>query len=495
MKIFLPALLALSFSVAAVAAPAKPNIDARGVAALDKSIAYYKGLKSFAVTATDTITQPGKTQRFRSRLSLQTPLRMSLSVVDLDAPDPAREPQMIGLVGAGSLVISLNRQPATTIALHSEKERADAILNLSQTSPSLVKSVLALAFNTNPARGDFVKSVRFGPIREGSRRLLNVTVVRDYGDDSALATLEYRLAPQTYALQKLVAHRQRAGRNVVIVTELGPALANWKGTQSATDAAVYSLQKLAPAIAQRAPRAGQKVNVMIAPKARAIFARATALYAAEQRLRGAWTTHFGKYDFQVRFDFDRAGLLRLQQPETEDSLLVCDGKNFWRQNTLEKPARFKRETAPGQLTTAVIKELGLAIGGGPLISDGPDIADFINNINALSAQEVSLKMTDEVLEFRATTLPAQVTGGQFCDLVRLTTLGVRQSGAKGLRTEQLTYWFAQSDGRLMRVQERVTDGSSVTTSDSQFTSQDFNPTFAPGTFEFVPPPGAVLSTK
>ena len=66
--------------------------------------------------------------------------------------------------------------------------------------------------------------------------------------------------------------------------------------------------------------------------------------------------------------------------------------------------------------------------------------------------------------------------------------------ASGETVKQETFWFARSDGRLVRLQTREVEGKEAArTTDEQVTKQTFNPTFSPDTFKFAPPPGAVLS--
>ena len=96
---------------------------------------------------------------------------------------------------------------------------------------------------------------------------------------------------------------------------------------------------------------------------------------------------------------------------------------------------------------------------------------------------------------RAITLPAQIFQGELCDLVRVTTLDNDLMPEKGAYLVQKTYWFAQKDGRLLRIQEHTKLGSSpASTSDLQVTMQDLAPQFSDQSWKFVPPKYAA-STK
>lgn len=73
------------------AAPAKPQIaaksqiDPRGVAALDESVAFYRRFPSFAVTATEVLTTDESVRRNKYELNLQYPRRASLTMTETDA--------------------------------------------------------------------------------------------------------------------------------------------------------------------------------------------------------------------------------------------------------------------------------------------------------------------------------------------------------------------------------------------------------------------------
>ena len=58
----------------------------------------------------------------------------------------------------------------------------------------------------------------------------------------------------------------------------------------------------------------------------------------------------------------------------------------------------------------------------------------------------------------------------------------------GEEIDQNTYWFAQKDGRLLRVQRRLSFGSTAPAIDDlQVIKQDFAPQFSAQTWKFVPP--------
>ena len=89
---------------------------------------------------------------------------------------------------------------------------------------------------------------------------------------------------------------------------------------------------------------------------------------------------------------------------------------------------------------------------------------------------------------RAITLPAQIFQGELCDLVRVTTLDNDLVPGKGAYLVQKTYWFAQKDGRLLRIQGHTKLGSGpASTSDLQVTKQDLAPQFSEQSWKFVPP--------
>ena len=500
MKIIVPALLALSFPIATLAAPAKAplaaksQIDARGVAALDKAVAYYKKQKSFSVSATETV-MAGKTPYRRARIeaSLQMPYRATLKITEIDANGKAVQPLTSRLLGAKNYVVSQLELPAQTTAIsNSIAAREEATAQMFGVDPSIALAIVVMANGENPASDAYIKSVRYGEIREGRRILKNVRVARKGPNDATPIVAEFRLSPQTYAVEKVVLRGQGAGGDFTVVTQFGPLQPNWRGSQSATDAAVYSWKKFEPRIAIEAAR--PKAVVQIDPKARALFARAVELYSALDGLRVAYNvTEKGEYSWndgektEASFSFDRAGRVRIAGADVFETLKVIDGKYQWtldesRANEADE-VRYTRETLDeGSAASDSLTALELSFGvAGAFYS-------LLDQTNPLSAEEVAAQTEGlELREFRASLLSPQPFGGQPCERVRITT--------RGRTTEQKTYWFARADGRLMRYQEREVQGKSeITANDFQITAQEFNPQFAPDSFKFTPPKGAKLET-
>ena len=229
-------------------------------------------------------------------------------------------------------------------------------------------------------------------------------------------------------------------------------------------------------------------KIEIDAKARAVFVRATKIYGNLKGLSASWS---GVIDegatVKSSLDFDRAGRLRLANGNPFESLVVIDGKTRW---SLEAPREKGKRPAYTQIEIAEDE----AMVEMRLISPG-----FTNILGELliKSNPLDVKNVEEIFEpfglraFRATTLPPQFLGSQLCDLVRITYLSSTFSGLE--RIEQRTYWFARSDGRLIRFQGKIMHGGKQkSVGDWRMISQTFNPKFAPNTFKFTPPQGAVL---
>ena len=514
MKILLLALLALSLPATVMAAPAKApvapntktNIDARGVAVLNKAVAFYRQQKSFAVVATETIELSGASpRRTRYELALQTPQRAALKTIKA-APVNPDDHLSFALVNANALLTSTLGQPAQTTPLKGEQERAQALLRVFTPTPSLALSVVSFAIGINPATTPRITAVRYSEIRDEGRPLKNVVVVgQDAGDPNPLV-LEYRLAPQTHELRKLVIRRTLAGKNATIVTRFEPLVPNWKGSQAATDNAVYNWNKLAPRIAVAAPT--PKAQVSIDPAAVAIFARAAALYQELDGLHLEWkvearnTPLTGETpSYRAALDFERAGRLRLADPEGLESLIVIDGQRRWGVNSSdfgdgdddELITTYQSEKLDeGDAPYRAIEELQTA---DSLTFAVSSLLEGSNQIEGITAETLAQIAAFPTSQFRAALLPAQPFDGQACDLVRITTRFINPyTTASGETVKQETFWFSRSDGRLVRLQMREVEGQGAAqTTDEQVTEQTFNPTFAPDFFKFTPPRGAVLS--
>ena len=495
---FLCVALALAFPVSSLAAPAKApiaaksQIDARGVAALDKAVAFYRKQRSFAITATETVTAASRqgqksTRSARIELSLQMPYRAALKVTALDANGQAVAPIASRLLGKTTYISSQKALPAQTKPIAATPgARKEIVVRMFDVAPSVALAIVAMAGGESPARDRYIQSVRYGEIREGKRLRKSVIVTRKGPDDSTPIIGEFRLSPRNFAVEEVVLRGQGAGKNFVVVTQFCSVVSNWKGSQGATDAAIYSWKKLAPRIAIAPPK--PKAIVQIDPKARALFARAVELYSELDGLSVAWTQTEEGEKTNASFDFDRAGRVRIESHYDFEALTVIDGKNKWtldesRANEAEE-LRYTREILDEDLAASYsLTSLGLSFG----VTDA--FYPPLDGVNSLDDEEVEAEIEGlELSEFRASILSAQPFGGQPCERVRITI--------KGDTTEQKTYWFARQDGRLMRYQERQSRGNDeFGAKDFQITSQTFNPTFAPEIFKFTPPKGAVLSKE
>ncbi len=236
------------------------------------------------------------------------------------------------------------------------------------------------------------------------------------------------------------------------------------------------------------------LKIEIDARARAIVERGAALYRSTQGLSAKWQrTEDGKTDV-ASFDFDRAGRVRTVNCYSEEPLTVFDGKISWALNNPSPdgkgPTTFRRQTVETNDAEWLARQALEGVGGLPGL-----MTDFPYNFSPLNEERIQKSAEkSEFLELHAKLLPAQPLARQACDLVRITTVAHSSYIAKHpVTTSQDTYWFARSDGRLMRLQRRVIIASKqVSSSDIQIITQTLNPTFAPDTFEFTPPKGAVL---
>ena len=497
--ILVPTLLALSLSVAAKAAPAKTaatskaQIDARGVAALARSAAFYRRQQSFSLLANETLAPGAKTRRFQYRLNLQGPQRASLRSVALGPPGQKNISIQSALVDANSYYFSFLNDGPSVRPLVAPITRENAIIGMFMNSPALEYSILPLATGYQPA-AQSVRAIRYATIRDGNRSLIQVSVVRRDAGDPLPYTIDMQFAPQTYALQNAIFRRSVNGKDATATARFEAPVPNWKGTQKATDFAVYNWNKVAPDLAIYA--AGGAANnkiVSVDARARVIWARAIALYHATPKLRVTWRTDGGT-DLSS-LEFSRAGLLRLKLPGTEE-LTVVDGKNSWHLDAFaiepQDKAHYTREPIePGEAYPAALMGLDF---GSPL-SDA--LGGFLGARQDLwnsqiDSQVRALKLT----KYRVTVPPAQTLNGEMCDLVRFETVAPNPDKTPGSTTNQKTYWFARSNGRLVRLQFRSQVGKNDgDESDEQIDTQDFNPTFAPDAFKFVAPKGAVLQAN
>ena len=234
--------------------------------------------------------------------------------------------------------------------------------------------------------------------------------------------------------------------------------------------------------------------VNVAPKARAIFARAVGLYGKTKGLKARWKSRDENGKVLIgSLDFDRAGRLRLAGAELIQPLVVLNGKTRWSLDDIrdddEKSIRVyaRAEAEPDEIYFEMQTAPGIAGALGTLLGE-------INLLEAdvLRTESQSLGLS----EFRAVLLPPQVFNRQACEIVRITHVQAMNPEVEDeiQKVTQQTYWFSREDGALRRFQNQlVASGTTSNPSDWQITQQTFNPKFAPNTFKFTPPKGAVLS--
>lgn len=229
-------------------------------------------------------------------------------------------------------------------------------------------------------------------------------------------------------------------------------------------------------------------KISVDPKARAIFDRATALYHGTKNLRIVWRDSFEDADSSL--EFSRVGLLRLNIPSSEE-LWVVDGKFIWHLGGFDDPKLYTR--VPSHAGAYQAARWTLNFSGSDFTAK---ISDLLNGRQMLSQSDLdwSVKFL-KLSKFRAVVLPAQKQNGQLCDVVRFNGVHPNLDNPREQVIYQQIYWFAHSDGRLLRFQERASVGNNKPLqSDCLIKVQDFKPTFAPNTFKFVPPKGAKLKT-
>ena len=506
------ALCAIALGTTSHAAPvevpiaAKSQIDARGVVALDRSVAFYKKYQSFSLVATELMYLDGEApRRARYEINLQAPQRASLKATERDAQGKSTRQVTSRLIDDEFYYASDFEQNARAQSLGSDAAaRQKALVQLFRILPSAGVSIVSLALGENPARQKMLSSVRYGEIRAENRVLKTVTLVIT---QPTKVSIELGLSPQTFALERVVLRGNSGGQKLTTITRFSEPISNWKGSQSATDAAVYSWKKFAPGVAFSAiktivrtsihpvPLAAPqpKPKVSIDPKAYAIYARALDVYGDLDGLSVKWSASRAGTTENSAFDFDRKGRARVINGYTEEPLAVFDGKIS---SSLSHPASDGTVTYRQQIideNDADWLAMQMVEGAGGL---GGKLMNFLKRYDVLEPQLVQQRAEkQDFLDLRVILLKPQPFGGQACDLVRITSVARSPYiDNHPIVTEQNTFWFARFDGRLMRLQNRfLVANENSPASDSQVIEQTFNPKFTPATFKFTPPKGAVLT--
>ncbi len=470
-------LLAAFVAISTSPALASPQIDARGVALLEREVARIKAFKSFSVEGRETVHRAGQVRNSTFRVSLQFPYRAWLQV-EADRPiDEGDGGRRRILMGQKQLFTSVNDASATTQNIDSLSKRARAFVSVFRGAPSLIFSWMTLSARVNLADHPQTVSACVVRLRDGKTNLRNV-IIQLKNQKSAAPLERYEFGFDARGrLRRSLARLFANGKPTTLVGHYKPVKSNWKGTQARTDALVYNWKLVA---------ADAKIRLVVAPKkaiearAQAILARAQKLYSSAQSLRFAWTLREGNKAVEKReLRFGRDGRLFVQGEFGTYSTLALDGQRKTqyskaRNEFSQTPVKNAREEVESQMSFLGVMDETLFVVAGQ---------------DPLNPQGMSIGARD-FQTFRATVLPPQPFGGEACDLVRISRTG-RTDHHNTPETEQQTFWFARKDGRLMRWQLRVLEeGQLLTQSDAQVSKQEFNPTWSAKDFAFSVPKNA-----
>ncbi len=486
----------------AVAAPpiaASNQTDERALAALDRAVDYYGRQPSFSLNGRETLSVDGEVVRHTTfEFQAQQFERASLRFTPLNSDDEMPGAVNARLLDADSYRVQTKGQPASSKAIRTARARQKAFADLTSGLPSLGLSLGAFLLKTNPLRTLYLVDAAY---ETGENNSEIVTARVKTADDPTIVTAKYKLDSATGALRSLETSPRMDNIEVTILTEFDALIPNGKGSQEATDAAVYNWDIVAAPDDETATGANVAPQTSVDPAARALFDRAARLYRGSSGLHLAWkqieTSEFGAESSTAALDYRRAGLLRLQYPGLLTALVVVGDANKWTlQSELmnpDGPPRYRQTEVAGEdrsseALSSLMVALYLPRAVGELLSPA--------NLHPLSPLVVAAaSRTEGFVSLEASALQSQMWNGEFCDLVQILEVN-RPAAATPPQQDinQSVYWFARSDGRLMRLQEGYRSGESAgSTTDSQITEQTFNPMFAPDTFSFAPPKGAVLA--
>lgn len=229
----------------------------------------------------------------------------------------------------------------------------------------------------------------------------------------------------------------------------------------------------------------EQSKAVVAPKARALFARAAKLYSGAQKLRFNWKVRdeVANTTRKCELRFDRKGRFLLHS----NIYLNINGQTLGIYNKYENTYG-EQKLVPDQIRDELENQLQ-SMGS---IEDGLGV---VTDKSPLEAEALQLELTSYYFEtLRASVLPALAFGGQTCDRVRITQVQRAFKDSSLVNTQQI-FWFARSDGRLMRWQlHKTRAGQTDKQTDSQVTLQDFNPTFSASEFVLIVPKGAKRQT-
>ena len=197
------------------------------------------------------------------------------------------------------------------------------------------------------------------------------------------------------------------------------------------------------------PRPVAQSTAFVEPRARALFARACKLYSGVQALRLNWIVRDEKANTadarELRFDrkgrfWLRGQFYKSQFPQSPVS--VIDGTSGFYYDEGPKTYILEKLT-PNAAREAVEHQLIFA----SAVDEG---LMAVASLDPLEAGNLQQHLNSRYFQtVRASVLPALTFRGHRCDRVRLIETS-RDNPNSALVTQQRTYWFARSDGRLMR---------------------------------------------
>lgn len=493
---------------AAVAQPAaapEQLIDPRAAAALDEVTARYRRERSFSIVGINEKLGGTATTYSRTETTVQYPLRARLKVNRIDQKGRIDVPLTRRLIGSKSYetwdLVSREYKPnySQFRPLDSEKDRTTAWSDISQPNPELGYSLFSFVAGANPAKSNSVVKASRYVEKHGGQEFERIFVLRRQRGDADTDLLEFLIASATHDLREFVLRQHVGDKDFVTTTRFSPLVPNWKEPQEALDTEVYSWKTIAiPGVDEPAPRPAPVVH--IDPKATELFARTAGLYSGLTALQMAWREEVSdpkisdKHTAMVKIAWEQRGRLRLEDSDGMDQLVVIGPKTKSRVDSsgviYGEKAKYKIEKFGPEQAELTASE-ALEWGGAHITV----LAKWMDGTNILDAAEVKTTVdAEELFEMRATVLAPQPFEGLPCDIVQITKrYDDKYTLAKGETVKTEKYWFAQADGRLVRVQTDSVEGKEKPyAADMKVTAQDLKPVFPESMFTFTPPKGAVL---
>lgn len=444
------------FSVAQAAPAPQPKADLRVEREVKRVLAAYQKVGDFSISSSDTLNG---TRRQTSVGRFARDGRVAIQFEDAAPPSLAQPRKLTALFDGTQLIEARDGQLETRQTVEQMRKAGVVPEAMFERSPGLdlvARLLKSKKLPPIPLGGQALPST-FRPASNGRRQIVRVSRGQRNGKPVRLTSV-LTIGSDGFLQRVETRSRVEGGLEVPLSTSV------LSRPQPVTGARPFNWVSLAPPI-----------QVVISPESRAVLERAAKLYGGLKSLGVRLDVESNIYrdgsnvpiERSAQVQWERRGLLRFESASTRERVIVDGNRThqFWN----------------GQYSSDDLSPQSKQNGTLSVLASSRGFFSATNCLSQLLRGEAPvLASLDEYSRLKASLKPSQNWNGTLCDVVE--TEGV-YDGDEGSLAEA-EYWFAQGDGRLLRMVSKSYEGEQWRNIDDvRFEEQRFNPSFAASTFQ------------